>query len=62
MSGTPSTADMQAFLSQIAAAQAAVTAAQAAYDAAAAQLSYTKSVLRELQSRAKSQFDALVGS
>lgn len=59
---TVSPEDMQAFLDQIAAAQAAVTAAQAAYDEAATQLAYAKGQLRDLQSRARSQFDALVGS
>lgn len=58
----PSPADMQAFLDQIAAAQAAVTAAQTAYDAAQTQLAYAKAQLRDLQSRAKAQFDALVGT
>lgn len=58
----PSPEDMQAFLAQIAAAQAAVTTAQTAYDAAQTQLSYAKAQLRDLQSRAKAQFDALVGT
>lgn len=58
----PSPEDMQTFLDQIAAAQAAVTAAQAAYDEAATQLTYVKAQLRDLQSRARSQFSELVGS
>lgn len=58
----PSPEDMQTFLDQIAAAQAAVTAAQAAYDEAATQLTYVKAQLRDLQSRARSQFSELVGT
>lgn len=57
-----STEDMQTFLDQISAAQAAVTAAQASYDDAASQLAYVKAQLRDLQSRAKVQFSALVGT
>ena len=54
--------DMQAFLGQLAAAQAAVTAAQTAYDAALSQLTYARAQLRDLQGRARTQFNALVGA
>ncbi len=62
MTALPGPDEMQAFLAQISAAQAAVTSAQTTYDAAVTQLAYAKAQLRDLQSRAKSQFDALVGT